>query len=238
MVLASSSPRRREILASLGLAFEILVPELDESGRDHFPVEERVLALAEDKARAAAALLPLDRECMILAADTLVRVREGFAGEGSILGKPASRDEAAAMIRSLAGVSHDVYTGLALLSLHSGRMDRIRSDSRVRFAPMDEAEIEAYLDSDDWRGVAGAYKIQGRAALYIESIEGSWSGIVGLPLRELYVILNRAGFPLSRLGGERGADGDIPRDAWRPAAPCASPLVKAPGDIPSPARGR
>jgi septum formation protein len=100
------------------------------------------------------------------------------------------------MMTLLAGRSHEVHTGLALYDSSTGLMDRIASLSRVHFAPMDEAELASYLASGDWRGVAGAYRVQGRAALHIERIEGSWSGIVGLPLRELYVILARSKFGL------------------------------------------
>jgi septum formation protein len=85
---------------------------------------------------------------------------------------------------------------MALLDRGTGELHRARSDSVVSFSPMDVDEIEAYLDTEEWRGVAGAYRIQGAAALHIERIEGSWSGIVGLPIRELYVILRAANYRL------------------------------------------
>lgn len=195
LVLASSSPRRREILGSLGLDFDIVEPDADESIRDALPVKQRVLRLAEDKSRSAAGRLPGKRDSFILGADTLVSIDEGEETASLVLGKPASREEAREMIQSLSGRGHSVHTGLALL-YPNGRIETIRSDSEVRFAAMTPVEIETYLDSGDWMGVAGAYKVQGMAALYIERIEGTWSGIVGLPIRELYVILTRAGlFP-------------------------------------------
>lgn len=196
LILASSSPRRQEILASLGLEFEIVDPDVDESLRDCLVVEERVIRLAEDKARSAARLLGPERRHACLGADTLVRIRDFDGGPGRVLGKPRDREEARAMMQALSGRVHDVHTGLALVA-PDGSVETIRSDSRVRFAVMNEAEIEDYLDSNDWEGVAGAYKIQGRAALFIERIEGSWSGIVGLPIRELYVILSHAGIAVS-----------------------------------------
>lgn len=196
LILASSSPRRREILSSLGLEFEIVDPDVDESLRDCLAVEERVIRLAEDKARSAARLLGPGRTHACLGADTLVRIKDPEGGPGRVLGKPRDREDARTMIKALSGRVHDVHTGLALVDV-SGGVETIRSDSKVRFAAMSEAEIEDYLDSDDWEGVAGAYKIQGRAALFIEGIEGSWSGIVGLPIRELYVILSQAGIALS-----------------------------------------
>lgn len=196
LILASSSPRRREILSSLGLEFEIVDPDVDESLRDGLPVEERVMRLAEDKARSAASRLGSGRQHACLGADTLVRLRGSEGGGGQVLGKPRDRADARDMIRALAGKTHDVHTGLALAGI-DGVIETIRSDSRVSFAPMSEGEIETYLDSRDWEGVAGAYKIQGQAALFIERIEGSWSGIVGLPIRELYVILSHAGISLA-----------------------------------------
>jgi septum formation protein len=204
LILASSSPRRKEVLTALGLDFETLSPEVDETSADHLPAAQRVIALARLKAGAAAALTPPSpgEEGLILAADTLVALDplpspppRGISLDG-VLGKAKDRAEARAMIEALAGRSHAVHTGLALLSLASQRLDTILSSSRVDFAPMSNKEIEAYLDYGDWEGVAGAYRIQGRAALHIRAIEGSWSGIVGLPIHELYVMLGRNGFPL------------------------------------------
>jgi septum formation protein len=203
LILASSSPRRREILESLGFSFGIMTPDTDESVHDHLEVEERVLRLAEDKAMAVARDIHGGRECLVLGADTLVRLRAGGNSESAVLGKPRDRSEAGDMMRALAGRSHDVYTGIALVGYPGLAVQTIRSESRVTFAPMTGEEIEEYLDSGDWEGVAGAYKVQGRAALYIEGIEGSWSGIMGLPIRELYVILKRAAFPWSELVPER-----------------------------------
>ncbi|MBL8967976.1 MAG: septum formation protein Maf [Spirochaetaceae bacterium] len=198
LLLASGSPRRREILrdlaGDLGLRFSLLSPDVDESLRDDLPPPERVLALAGDKARAALARPEAAAFRWILAADTLVCL-PGLppAGGELVLGKPDGRAGAEAMIRALSGREHLVHTGLLLLDRATGREVAARSDSSVRFATLEEEEIASYLDSGDWEGVAGAYKIQGLAARYIERIDGSWSGIVGLPIRELYGILRRAG---------------------------------------------
>jgi septum formation protein len=108
------------------------------------------------------------------------------------------------MIGLLRGRSHRVYTGIALFDRHSRRMRTALSASTVRFASMDGGEIEGYLASGDWEGAAGAYRIQGRAALYIEEIEGSWSGIVGLPIRELYGILRDADYRFPEPGRQVG----------------------------------
>lgn len=194
--LASASPRRREILESLGFALELRAADLDESVLDELPVAERVIGLARLKALAAA---PQASERFVLAADTLVHLPLD-SGEDRVLGKAADRGEAAAMLRLLAGKEHLVHTGMALLDRATGRVETIRSESRVRFSPISEAELEAYLESGEWEGVAGAYRIQGLAACFITDIAGSWSGIVGLPIRELYVILRaaQAPFPIFR----------------------------------------
>jgi septum formation protein len=206
IVLASISPRRRELLRDLGIDFTAIDPVTDETIRDYLPLRERVVALAVDKARAVADRLRAEGRILgdsrlVLGADTLVCIDS----EARILGKPRDRDEARLMIRSLAGKEHNVHTGIALIDVDTDRCLSARSDSTVRFAPMVESEIEAYVDSGEWQGAAGGYRIQGRAAYHIDTIEGSWSGIVGLPIRELYGILRAAGctpygrgIPLSR----------------------------------------
>jgi septum formation protein len=192
ILLASSSPRRRELLSSVGIPFEIFSSDVDENLRDALSPSERVIALARDKA-VAAALAPDHGSRLILAADTLVCLPMSEAEELA-LGKPLDRGDAARMMRLLAGRRHFVRTGVALFDRDTGTISTTRSDTSVSFAPMSESEIEDYLGSDEWMGVAGAYRIQGRASLYIDSVEGSWSGVVGLPMRELYVILTNAGY--------------------------------------------
>jgi len=193
ILLASSSRRRKEILESLDIPFETVDPDVDEAARDSLPPAERVVALAADKAEAVAAQAADGAPRLVLGADTLVCLPR--TGENElVMGKPESRHEARAMIEALAGRDHSVHTGIALLDRASGKIRKLRSDSLVRFAPMVAEEIERYLDTEEWQGVAGAYRIQGAAAQFITRIEGSWSGIVGLPLRELYVILSEAGY--------------------------------------------
>jgi len=208
MYLASASPRRREILASLGFEFSLLAQDLDESSFDHLPPAERVVALALAKARLAAKALvsrPEAEGALVLAADTLVcdprpasPEMEDFRDAAGCLafGKPRDRAEARRALAFLAGRRHEVHSSLAALEIPGGREETALSTSRVSFAPLAPAEIEAYLDTGEWRDVAGAYRIQGRAAFHIGRIEGSWSGIVGLPIHELYVMLTRLGFDL------------------------------------------
>lgn len=198
------------MLEALGIPFDLFAPDIDESARDSLPPPERVVALAEGKARAAGSSATTSSPRLALGADTLVCVEEPGAGT-IVLGKPSGEADARAMIARLQGRSHQVYTGIALLDRHADRLSTALSASVVRFAPMEADEIENYLACGDWEGAAGAYRVQGRAAFYIEKIEGSWSGIVGLPLRELYGILRAAGFRIPAPGHTVVEPGDRKR---------------------------
>jgi septum formation protein len=201
ILLASESPRRRELLQASGIPFDLIVPDLDESRRDTLPPFERVLALAEDKARAGAGLAPNPSPRLILAADTLVCVPDSSAPGGEIaLGKPADHSEARSMIERLSGRTHVVRTGVALLDRDSGALRLARSDTTVRFAPLTETEIDDYISSREWEGAAGAYRIQGLGAFIVDRIDGSWTGVVGLPMRHLYVMLKDAGYRIPAFG--------------------------------------
>jgi len=103
-------------------------------------------------------------------------------------------DEARSMLALLEGKTHRVYSGLSLLNSETGSRDSMVSCTKLRFATMSDREIETYIASGEWQDAAGAYRIQGQASYFIESIEGSWSCVMGLPIRELYGILGRAGY--------------------------------------------
>ena len=190
ILLASGSPRRREILEQYGFPLIVRPTDTDESLRDDLPVGERVMALALDKARAAIGRIRHDDPRWILAADTLVSV------DGTILGKARNRNEARAFLGCLSGVPHTVSTGLALTDRSSGMTRTILEETKVIFSRLSDREIEAYLDTGEWVGAAGAYRIQGCAAFLIDQVLGSWSCVVGLPLRAFYVILRDSGYPL------------------------------------------
>ena len=184
ILLASTSPRRRELLSSLGLPFDVRAADVDETllpGEGAFDGAER---LARAKAGAAAVWAP---EALVVAADTLV-VLESLA-----LGKPKDRGDARRMLAALAGRAHDVVTGVACA--HGGRIVSGRETTRVVFAPMSPAEIEAYAATGEPDDKAGAYAVQGIGSLFVERVEGSPSNVVGLPVRLLY-----------RLAGELGVD--------------------------------
>lgn len=183
--LASASPRRRELLRQLGLEFEAIPSNLLEVREPGETAEEYVSRVARDKARFVARLV---RERglpprPVLGADTEVVL------DGEILGKPRDREHGLQMLRRLAGRAHEVLTGIAVV--HQDAVHSALSRSRVIFAPMSEAEMVRYWETGEPAGKAGAYAIQGRAAAFIARIEGSYSGIVGLPLYELAQLLKR-----------------------------------------------
>lgn len=194
ILLASSSPRRRELLSDMGIHCTVFAPDIDESVHDHEIPAVRVVRLAEEKAHAALRRLKTDTGFrLLLAADTLVAVEESD-GTWTTEGKPTDRADAGGMLLRLAGKTHVVFSGICLADRETGIFRTRLSETRVSFARLDPAEIEAYLDTGEWEGAAGAYRLQGRGSFIIERIEGSWSGVVGLPLRELYGILNEAGY--------------------------------------------
>lgn len=200
-ILASSSPRRRDLLAELSISFRVVAPDLDETIFDHLPVRQRVQKLAEAKAVSVTSLPEAAGARWILGADTLVHLESRLVtgqDEDLVLGKPLDAGEARRMIALLSGREHFVHTGIVLLDLESDRLFSALSESRVHFATLSSDELDMYARSGDWEGVAGGYKIQGVAARHIDKIEGSWSGIVGLPIRELYVILQQSGFPIGQ----------------------------------------
>jgi septum formation protein len=189
IILASASPRRREYFQLLGLPFTVLPVLVDETLGDA-SVEGRAWAeeLALRKAGYARALPEGKDAPWIFAADTLISL------DGKIYGKPRDREEAGETLALLSGREHQVITAMAL---HKGGEKAARCCSvvsAVRFAFLSEGEIKWYLDSGEWQGAAGAYRIQGLGACFVSSIEGSYSAIVGLPIREFYVMLRDSGY--------------------------------------------
>jgi septum formation protein len=173
LVLASGSPQRRAILAQLGIAFSVRAPDVEEleSGPPH------EVAL-ENAYRKASAIAEAGSEATVLGVDTLVSI-------GSrIWGKPADAEQAAATLRALAGRRHAVVSGLCLISDDAART--AAATTLVDFRALDEAIIDWYVASGEWRGRAGGYAIQGRGAALVEAIEGDYTGVVGLPVTTLF----------------------------------------------------
>ena len=187
--LASGSPRRRELLAQLGVSFELLVTDIDESLRSDEPADAYVRRMAMDKARAALGQMTA-RRAPVLGADTTVVV------DRHILGKPADREAAAEMLRRLSGGNHEVLTAVAVVD---GAGDEAReavavSRTIVTFRSLNDAEIDGYWATGEPRDKAGGYAIQGLGAVFIEAIHGSYSGVMGLPLFETAHLLNGFGY--------------------------------------------
>lgn len=185
LVLASASPRRLELLAQLGLKPQVRpldLPEVREVGETPLQYSRRV---AMAKAAAGFDACARDPACLALGADTEVVI------DGDVLGKPADAASALAMLKRLRGRSHQVLSSVALVG--ADFRDVRTSISTVRFGHPDDASLKAYVDSGEAFGRAGAYAIQGRAAAFIESLEGSYSGVVGLPLYETAAMLREAG---------------------------------------------
>ncbi|MCG3267139.1 nucleoside triphosphate pyrophosphatase [Yoonia sp. I 8.24] len=185
LVLGSGSPRRLELLAQLGITpSDIRAPDIDEDPRKAEVPRDYVNRIAAEKAAA----VPIGTNEIVLCADTTVALGR------RIMGKPADAGEAAAFLYALSGRRHKVITSVAVK-----RGDQVWQkdvQSTVAMKRLSDAEVNAYLASDDWQGKAGGYAIQGPAGAFIPWINGSYTGIVGLPLTETAGLLTAAGFPL------------------------------------------
>jgi septum formation protein len=197
--LASRSPRRRELLAQVGVRFELLMfregtrhdPSTSEAVVPGELPDDYVRRMTRMKVESAWERVVLRkglRRMPVLAADTTVALGT------QILGKPANRDDAARILRLLSGTRHRVLTAVAVTL--GSRLEMRLSESLVTFCPLDEARIAAYVDSGESFDKAGAYGIQGRAGAFVERLEGSYSGVMGLPLFETALLLREFGIPV------------------------------------------
>ena len=182
--LASASPRRKQLLEQLGLRFEVRVVEVDERPRAGEGPRDYVLRVAALKAGTAASHLGAPSQ-PVLAADTTVVL------EGAILGKPRDREDTIAMLTRLGGRQHQVLSAVALWN--RGALETVLSESRVKFRHIGPEEAGAYWDCGEPRDKAGGYGIQGLGAVFVEAMEGSYSGVMGLPLFETAALLGKAG---------------------------------------------
>ncbi len=187
VILASQSPRRREILTTLGVAFEVLVSEADECCTLTDPADF-VQELSRRKAQAVADSNDFSADTLIIGCDTVV------VSDGKILGKPKDREDAKAMLRSLSGKAHYVYSGLTLV--YGGKVYTSFDRTAVRFSQMCDNEIESYVATGEPDDKAGAYAIQGKAARFIAGIEGCYYNVVGLPVALLSRLVREHGIPL------------------------------------------
>ena len=188
IILASGSPRRKELLLQIGIVPEIIVSHVEEKITSDVPAEV-VMSLAEQKAVDVAKEMP--EGTVILGSDTVV------AADGKIPGKPKSHEEAYEMIRRLAGRSHQVYTGVCLVKKGpEGEADTVVSfydETDVNVSPMTEKEIREYADSEEPMDKAGSYAVQGFFARYIDGLKGSYANVMGLPVHLVYQELKKLG---------------------------------------------
>ena len=183
LILASASPRRRELLERIGLCFSVEAAEAEENLIPGLSAGNQVMRLSRIKADAVAYRHP--EEPVILSADTVVVL------DGAILGKPSDEEDARKMLRALSGRTHHVLTGV---TVKKGRYQETRCEvTEVRFESLSEQEISAYIATGEPMDKAGAYGIQGKGAVLVKRIEGSYDNVVGLPLTVVYEMLRKAG---------------------------------------------
>lgn len=183
-ILASSSPRRRELLESIGMDFQVTPSHVPEEHRPGEAPEEYVARLSREKAAAVAAQHPAQ---WVIAADTTVLLGD------RLLEKPADGADAARMLSLIAGQTHIVYTGVTLQNVDSGHRDTRVAESEVRMLPLSGRDIEWYVATGEPLDKAGAYAVQGIGAMFIDSIHGSYTNVVGLPLAMLFQMMRKAG---------------------------------------------
>lgn len=181
VILASASPRRREILKNAGIDFRVVAADIDESTEKTAP-HEVVLDISKRKAEAVAK----KTDGIVIAADTVVAL------DGEILGKPKDDEDAFRMLRALSGREHEVYTGVCVI--RGDRCDSFYEKTKVFFRDMTDDIIKAYIETGEPRDKAGAYAIQGKCAAYITRIEGDYLNVVGLPLSRLCQLLEGNGY--------------------------------------------
>lgn len=188
IILASGSLRRHEYFRLLGLPFSIVKSHAPEDPVPDLEPNKQAEAIARRKVETVIETMRGRNPPWIFSADTVIVI------DGEILGKPADRSDAERMLKRLSGREHTVVTGFALYNGKKRAIDSRTNESLVRFAALSEEEIEAYLATGEWQGVAGSYRIQGIGGCFISEIRGSYSSIVGLPLHDFYVMLRENGY--------------------------------------------
>ena len=196
LVLASASPRRRELLWQIGVAHRVAIANIDERPRAGEAAGDCVQRLALAKAKAV-----WQPDLPVLGADTAVVL------DGEMLGKPRDRHSALTMLARLSGRRHRVLTAVALVDTHGGQL-RL-SDSEVEFRELEAAECARYWDSGEPRDKAGGYAIQGLGAVFVRGVHGSYSGVMGLPLFETAELLDAAGVPRWQYAAHSAADASL-----------------------------
>lgn len=185
IILASASPRRRELLAQIGVTAIVQAVDIDESRKPNEPVNDYVERLAMEKAQRGFDTINNEKALPVLGSDTIVEI------DGMVLGKPESRSHAKEMLMQLSGQVHEVHTSVAIVTPDNKVL--ATSGTHVQFKTLDAQDIESYISSGEADDKAGAYAIQGIAAQFVKNINGSYSGVMGLPLYETVELLERCG---------------------------------------------
>ena len=181
LILASASPRRRELMACTGVPFQVITADTEE-----IKTGEPEALVMENAYRKAQAVWRQHPDSVVLGADTIVYQ------DGAVLGKPKDQEDARAMLRRLSGAGHTVYTGVCVMR-PDGKADTRCDVSRVQFVALTDADIDRYIASGEPMDKAGAYAVQGRAGMYVSRIEGSFSNVIGLPMHLVRNMLRDAG---------------------------------------------
>jgi septum formation protein len=187
IILASGSPRRKELLTMMGLNFETKTSQKEENLNPQLSIKEQCKQLAYQKARDVLDQIPEKEDCFIIGSDTMVVKAE------TIYGKPKSKEDAFSMINQLQGASHEVYTSLCVIVRKQGKEKQyITLDTtKVHLKEMSNQEIEMWLAKKEWKDKAGAYAIQGFFSVFISKIEGNFYSVMGLPIHQLYEIMKQ-----------------------------------------------
>jgi septum formation protein len=188
IILASTSPRRQDIMRGLNIPFTVMTPSYDEAIIEGMSPENLAEFHSMKKVESVMRMNLQFTVRWILGADTLICI------DDEIYEKPADRDEAERMLKNFSGRTHQVITAISLFDSATNYISSKTSRSNVTFMELDDTQISRYLDNGEWQGVAGGYRIQGLGGCFIAKIEGSYSGIVGLPIHELYAILREHGY--------------------------------------------
>ncbi len=188
IILASASPRRKQLLEQVGCTFQVIPSTKEEPKLDHLPPHEGVMLLARQKAEDTANTI---QSGIVIGADTIV------ATGRHILGKPRDEEEAFAMLSKLQGKRHDVYTGICVIRQPEGKTITEYEKTAVYFAPMSREEILGYIATGEPMDKAGAYGIQGYGAVYIQKVEGCYFNVMGLPLHRLHGMLKNMGYDVT-----------------------------------------
>ncbi len=191
IILASSSPRRQEILKMLKIPYRVIMPNIDETISTMLSHEEIPELLAREKVTAVIRSLPAGQEIpWVLGADTIISYN------GSLYGKPQDQDEAFKFLKEFQGNTHTILTALVLYNGKTHSTTSKICKTEVTFSSLSDEEIQWYVDTGEWHGAAGGYRIQSLASMFIKHIKGSYSGAIGLPISELYDILKEQGYKI------------------------------------------